>query len=145
MSPSLPSVAASSLLALLAAASAIAAAEPTRESLMVSAAHAKPSNPWKDYPTRVVPSLPGYRPACDGELSMYGGIKSSSQPATGFFHAKKIGARWWLIDPTGARFLHVGVVNVKDPKLPGLGGAPWAAQGDRVAARERLQRHGCLV
>jgi hypothetical protein len=43
----------------------------------------------------------------------YGGWVGETYDATGFFHARKIGGRWWLIDPEGHRFLHaaVGVVN----------------------------------
>jgi hypothetical protein len=79
------------------------------------AAKVKPDNKWEDYPTRLVSSLPGYQPATDGELSIYGGLKRERHEATGFFHAKKSGKRWWLVDPEGHPFIHVGVVAVAPP------------------------------
>ena len=95
------------------------AAESAAQPVMVSAAKTKPSNPWQDYPTRLVSSLPGYQSTTDGAHSTYGGIKSDRHAATGFFHAEKNGARWWLIDPEGYRFIHIGVVDVKHPKSSG--------------------------
>ncbi|MCX6952867.1 MAG: hypothetical protein NTV51_11985 [Verrucomicrobia bacterium] len=102
---------------LLVFAAALTAAEPPAPALNVSAARTKPGNPWRDYPTRLVSSLPNYQSTTDGELSPYGGLKSEPRPATGFFHAEKIGGRWWLIDPAGCRFIHVGVVAVAFPSL----------------------------
>lgn len=110
------------------AVAALVAARADVEPLMVSAADAKPGNAWKDYPTRVVDRLPNYHSTTDGELSIYGGIKADLHRSTGFFRTEKIGSRWWLIDPTGYRFLHVGVVDVKDPKTPGVSAERWAEQ-----------------
>ncbi len=95
---------------------AVAATEtsPTAP-LMVSAARQKPTDPWLDYPTRVISSLPGYALHADSERSIYGGIKATPHAATGFFYAKKIASRWWLIDPSGYRFINVGVVDVHIP------------------------------
>jgi hypothetical protein len=87
------------------------AAEP----LMVRAAKVKPSAKWEDYPTRLVAGLPDYKPTTDGPLSTYGGLKSERRAATGFFRAEKSGRRWWLIDPEGHPFIHVGVVAVSPP------------------------------
>ncbi len=92
--------------------SALCAGEPAAAPLLVSVANVKPSNPWKDYPTRIVGTLPDYASTEDGERSAYGGIKSDRRSVTGFFHTEKIGNRWWLIDPEGYRFIHVGVVAV---------------------------------
>lgn len=115
-------------LALGAVALGVNAADSATTPLIVRAADTKPSNVWKDYPTRVIDRLAGYQSTTDGELSRYGGIGSDRRRATGFFHAEKVGARWWLIDPEGCRFLHVGVVNLKDPKIPGLSAERWAEQ-----------------
>jgi len=93
----------------------LAAAEATTQPLMVSAAKSKPTNPWQDYPTRVIGSLTDYQPASDAELSTYGGTRSHRRAATAYFRAEKIGRRWWLIDPEGCRFIHVGVVSVACP------------------------------
>lgn len=72
-----------------------------------------PAAPWFDYPTRTLALLDGYTPA-DGAVAFdaYGGWKGHAEKATGFFYPKKIGARWWLVDPEGSLFLHVGVVAV---------------------------------
>jgi len=80
--------------------------------LMVSAARMKPDDPWLEYPTRDLGRLTGYVTHHDGELSIYGGLKSRTRPATGFFRTEKIDARWWLIDPEGHPFINVGVVDV---------------------------------
>ena len=102
----------------LAASLALAAAATNAPPLMVSAAKTKPSSPWQDYPTRLVSNLPDYQPTTDGELSTYGGLQPDRRTATGFFHAEKVGSRWWLIDPEGYRFIHVGVVAVAYPTRP---------------------------
>jgi hypothetical protein len=42
-------------------------------------------------------------------MSKYGGWKPGSQPAKGFFYARKIDKRWWLVDPDGALFFSMGM------------------------------------
>jgi hypothetical protein len=72
-----------------------------------------PSAPWVDYPTRTLELLDSYKPSGeDVALDTYGGWTGHKEKATGFFYPKKIGTRWWLIDPEGHLFLHVGVVSV---------------------------------
>lgn len=110
----------------------LAAAEP----LVTSAAKTKPSGTWTDYPTRLVGSLPDYRAATDKELSTYGGLKAGRREATGFFHPEKTGRRWWLIDPEGCPFIHVGVVAVAPP-----GGKSAAGNWGEVTA-ELLHSNG---
>ncbi len=102
---------------LFAFAATLAAAGETP--LMTRAAKTNPNSKWEDYPTRLVASLPDYQPTTDGERSTYGGIKAGPHAATGFFHAERLARRWWLIDPEGCRFLHVGVVSVACPPLSG--------------------------
>lgn len=121
------------LLSLLAVAfAASAAAQP----LLVSAAKTKPTNPWQDYPTRVVAGLPGYTSTVDREVSTFGGNKDGRGAATGFFRVEKSGRRWWLIDPEGYHFIHVGVVDLKYPKGFGTP-AEWASATTRL-----LHDHG---
>jgi len=72
-----------------------------------------PTAPWIDYPTRTLDLLDGYTPTGDAvALDTYGGWKGHPEKATGFFYPRRIGARWWLVDPEGNLFLHVGVVAV---------------------------------
>lgn len=118
--------------------SALAAAEPASSSVFVSAAKTKPSNPWQDYPTRIVGTLPSYHSTTDSTLSTFGGLKSEHRAATGFFRAEKSGARWWLVDPEGYAFIHVGVVATAYPKGSSTtDAATWAAQ-----TTELLHNHG---
>lgn len=74
----------------------------------------KPGGTWKSYFTRTLADLPGAATAgIDTELDEFGGLKNRKERATGFFYAKKIGDRWWLIDPVGGLYINKGVVNVK--------------------------------
>jgi len=82
--------------------------------LMVSATRS-PDKPWSEYATRVIATLPDFAIKSDGALSTYGGLKSVTRKATGFFRAEKTGTRWWLVDPEGHPFINVGVVNVDVP------------------------------
>lgn len=106
----------------LALTATLAAADPA----FTSAAKTKPSSTWEDYPTRLVENLPDYQSTTDGELSTYGGIKTDRRKATGFFHAEKSGRRWWLIDPEGYPFIHVGVVAVASPRGKESPAENWA-------------------
>ena len=46
----------------------------------------------------------------------YGGRLDRKTKATGFFYAKKLGERWWLVDPDGNLFINVGVCSVRRGK-----------------------------
>jgi hypothetical protein len=70
----------------------------------------KPSDHWKSYPTRTLAEFPGL--PTNPALDQYGGLIAGKVNATGFFRAQKIGDRWWLIDPDGGRFVHVGLASV---------------------------------
>ena len=122
------------LIHLLAVCGAFAADAPPP--LLTSAAKTKPSSKWEDYPTRLVGSLPNYQATRDGALSTYGGLKSDRRKATGFFHAEKSGRRWWLIDPEGYPFLHVGIVSVAPP------GGKDTPENWAEATAELLHSHG---
>lgn len=123
--------------AFLVLAVAMTAGEPTAGSpVLVRAAKSKPSNPWQEYPTRVLQRLPNFEAGVPPALSTYGGVKDERRHATGFFHTEKIGRRWWLIDPEGYRFIHVGVVDLKNPGAAATN-ASWAA-----ATTEMLHANG---
>ena len=111
----LPSLVVLTFAAALAAALAADPAPP----LLTNAAKMTPAGKWQDYPTRLLGSLPAYQSTTDGALSTYGGIKAGQGTASGFFRTAKSGRRWWLIDPEGCRFLHVGVVAVAYPPHAG--------------------------
>lgn len=91
---------------------------PAAAPLLVRA-KAKPDKEWKQYPTRTLESLPGFVPQ-QAELDLYGGWKNAAlqQKPSGFFAVKKLGARWWLLDPEGNAFLHAAVVSVTSGGTP---------------------------
>ena len=85
-------------------------AEPGMVAVPVQAA---PGKNWTNYPTRTLAALPAAitsRP--DSGLDQYGGLLARTEKATGFFYPKKVGDRWWLVDPQGGLFLHKAVVSV---------------------------------
>lgn len=71
-----------------------------------------PGKPWTNYPTRTLATLPVATSEFDPELSPYGGLRAHQERTTGFFYPKRVGDRWWLVDPEGCLFLHQAVVSV---------------------------------
>ena len=71
---------------------------------------------YTSYLTRNVKTLKGYtaNPEAAAMCDVYGGLidESLKQEATGFFYTKKIGDRWWTIDPLGYPFYRSAVVAV---------------------------------
>ncbi|HKI87687.1 MAG TPA: hypothetical protein VKA38_01585 [Draconibacterium sp.] len=78
--------------------------------------HKDGTRTYKDYQpfkTRTVDILAGYKkPGKLAPLSKYGGNKNYQEEATGFFHVKKIGDRWWAIDPLGYRYINVALNSI---------------------------------
>jgi hypothetical protein len=74
------------------------------------------TNYYSDYKpnkTRTVKLLAGFdAPENSIELSKYGGWKEFKEEATGFFHVKKIGDRWWGIDPEGYRYFNIALNSI---------------------------------
>jgi len=64
----------------------------------------------------------------------FGGWRSRSLRATGFFYTAPIEGRWWLVDPEGHLFLSKGVNAVV------LAGDPSPALGGRMLYRENVLR-----
>jgi hypothetical protein len=119
---------------------AVAVAASTPANVSVSAAKTKPGNPWQEYPTRLVATLPSYTATTDADLSRYGGFKRDRFTATGFFRTERVGRRWWLVDPEGYPFIHVGVVNVK---FPGSGTPEaWAESATSLLHAHRFNGAG---
>ncbi|MFC1717358.1 hypothetical protein ACFL6S_27105 [Candidatus Poribacteria bacterium] len=84
------------------------------EGFVIVKAKRKPDQPWKEYETRTIDLLPGFTPgAADTEFSKFGGWLDRKVEATGFFYVKKVGDRWWLVDPDGYLFIHVGVCSTR--------------------------------
>ncbi len=74
----------------------------------------KPSNKeWKARETWTVAHAVGFQPRNEpAKVSLYGGDPTRKFGAKGFFNSKKVGERWWLVDPEGYPFLHVALCSV---------------------------------
>src|ERR1700722_16748634 len=87
-----------------------AKAEPGMTTVQVQVA---PGKDWTNYPTRTLAALPeSVTGKIDTGLDQYGGLTARKEKATGYFYPKKIGDRWWLVDPEGGLFLHKAIVAV---------------------------------
>ena len=87
-----------------------------RSETLVSAKR-KPTDTPKSHATRLLADLTGFSPV-GVKLDKHGGWLSEEYQTTGFFYTKKIGDRWWLIDPEGHRFVHVAVCSVTPGHSP---------------------------
>lgn len=68
---------------------------------------------YKPFETRIVENLAGYKsPNALPEFGQYGGNSNLKEKATGFFHVKKIGNRWWGIDPEGYQYVNVALNSI---------------------------------
>jgi hypothetical protein len=68
---------------------------------------------YKPFDTRTVELLTGYEtPKNLVKKSKYGGNTNLQTNATGFFHVKKIGDRWWGIDPEGYYYINVALNSI---------------------------------
>ena len=74
----------------------------------------KPSDPeWKPRETWTLAQAAGFQARTEpAARSAYGGDLSMRTEAKGYFYAKRIADRWWLIDPEGHPFIHVGLCSV---------------------------------
>lgn len=114
--------------AVLAAAALVQGQEQGKEQPLMVEVKRKPSDPkWELRETVVLDQLTDYQRRPDVELSKYGGLKSATTDKTGFFHARKVDGRWWLVDPDGYLFLSIGVCSVR-PNATARGEAAMAAK-----------------
>jgi hypothetical protein len=90
-----------------------------------------PGRSWTNYATRTLAALPeSVTSQVDTGLDQYGGLLAHKEKATGFFYPKKVGDRWWLIDPEGGLYLHKAVVAVSKMSGPGAAAAFTDKYGD---------------
>ncbi|MDO7172301.1 hypothetical protein [Mariniflexile sp. AS56] len=67
---------------------------------------------YKPFKTRTVDLLSNYKNA-NIDFSKYGGdLKKQTNDVTGFYHVKKIGDRWWGIDPLGYQYFNIALNSV---------------------------------
>ena len=70
--------------------------------------------PWKEYDTRTIVQLDGFKPTGKVRVNKYGSdLDAPRHRATGFFRVERTGDRWWMIDPDGYRHLQKVVVGVR--------------------------------
>ena len=74
------------------------------------------STKYTSYATRLMSTLQGYEASTaeTAKYDVYGGLMDESlkQEATGYFYTKKIGDRWWNIDPLGYPYYRVACVTI---------------------------------
>lgn len=86
---------------------------PSQKYIKVDVKRSPSSKQWVQYDTRTIDMLAGFEPYKEKiELDSYGGRSDRQAKATGFFYPKKVGDRWWLIDPEGKMFIHKAIVSV---------------------------------
>ena len=110
-------VAISFLLTFACAVCCLAAERPSSAKPLMVQAWRKQGETKKEFETRLVDHLKGFKtPAV--ELDQYGGWKGEKFAAKGFFYAKQLKDRWWLIDPDGYRYLHIAMNSVTSGHSP---------------------------
>lgn len=121
--------------------------KPAEPTLKVAVKRKPTDSDWQYRETRTLAALPDFDLTAEKtRLDQYGGRTDDRLEATGFFHARKIADRWWLIDPLGHRFLHIGVCSVS----PGKSGMSREAAIERFGTDEQwakataslLREHG---
>jgi hypothetical protein len=97
--------------------------------IMIVKAKVKPDRSWKEYETRTIDQLPDFTPGAKPvAFSKFGGWLDRKTEATGFFYVREIDGRWWLVDPEGYLFIHVGVCAVR----------PGKTEANRTALKEKF-------
>ena len=71
---------------------------------------------WQMYPVRTVQEIRPLPKAI--ALDRFGGRRDQNYAASGFYYARKIQDRWWLIDPDGHPSLNAGVAAVTPAHSP---------------------------
>ncbi len=99
---------------------------------------------WDRIEARTVDELKDFAPGGEVKLSRFGGWAEKKINATGFFYAKKIENRWWLVDPDGCLFISVGLCSINhgavdSSKMPAKFGS---AENWAVRTAEMLKQYG---
>lgn len=68
---------------------------------------------WSVFRATTMDQLPGFKPETETIFNKYGSDPSRSDAVTGFYHTRKTGGRWWIIDPMGNACLQAGVNGVR--------------------------------
>lgn len=73
---------------------------------------------WKKFPVTVMDDLHGFQAEKQPSMTRYGSQPGKRYEATGFYYVKKIGDRWWIIDPEGYAGINVAVNGVRPGTSP---------------------------
>ncbi|WP_211259720.1 hypothetical protein [Pseudalgibacter alginicilyticus] len=73
---------------------------------------------YKPFKTRTIELLKGFEVSTNlPKVSKYGGsLEHKTSHATGFFHVKKMGDRWWGIDPLGYKYFNIAINSINTGK-----------------------------
>jgi hypothetical protein len=89
--------------------------------------------------TRVMEQLAGFTPKILA-TDKWGGRLDRTEPATGFFYTKKVGDRWWVIDPAGHEYFHMAVVDLQpNGSSPTAKAALQTLYGDNATWMKKTQ------
>lgn len=64
---------------------------------------------WLARPTLTLEGLDGFVRQGRPQTGRFGGWLARREPATGYFYAKQVDGRWWLVDPEGYLFFSQGL------------------------------------
>jgi hypothetical protein len=73
-------------------------------------------NPYEPFKTRTVQLLIDYQADGIPNLDKFGGLKDKKATPTGFFYVKKIGNRWWCVDPEGGLYINIALNSISTGK-----------------------------
>jgi hypothetical protein len=83
------------------------------EDLRIVKARRKPNDEWREYATRTLDRVTGFRPLAEApKTDLYGGRLDRKQRARGFFYPAKLGGRRYLIDPAGNPYIQAGICSL---------------------------------
>jgi hypothetical protein len=68
---------------------------------------------WVKCNSKTVEMLPGFKLAGDEVFSRYGGNLSMKYESRGYFYTRKIGEKWWVIDPDGFACINTAINGVR--------------------------------
>ena len=103
-------------------------------------ARPNPTKEWKAYNTLTIDQLDGFKEK-KTKLSKYGSLIGDRQTAIGFFYVKKIGDRWWAIDPEGNCHINLAINSVN----PGKSERNVRAFENRFGNRENWMEKSALL
>lgn len=74
---------------------------------------------WGTNRTKLVSMIPGFNQVEDGidDFTRYGTYKHLRADSTGFFYARKIDGRWWMVDPDGYAGINMAVTSFSSSNI----------------------------